>query len=156
MIQRIQTLYLVAIVALMTTALLTPLAYFVAGTNVYELFAFELVAESGDGASAQSTLYMGVIVALATLIPLVTIFLYKNRLLQIRLCAVELVLLVGAQTFMGIYYYLSNRMFSALEFHTQGFRIAIIFPLVALILDYLALRAIFKDEMLVRSLDRIR
>ena len=43
-----------------------------------------------------------------------------------------------------------------MEFHTQGFRIAIIFPLVALILDYLALRAIFKDETLVRSLDRIR
>ena len=60
------------------------------------------------------------------------------------------------QIFMAIYYYLSNRMFSMMEFHTQGFRIAIIFPIVALILDYLALRAIFKDETLVRSLDRIR
>ena len=156
MIQRIQTLYLVAIVALMLTALLTPLAYFAAGSNIYELFAFELVSQSGSDASAQSTMYMGIIVALATIVPLVTIFLYKNRMLQIRLCAVELVLLVGAQIFMAIYYYLSNRMFDQLEFHTQGFRIAIIFPLVALILDYLALRAIFKDEMLVRSLDRIR
>ena len=45
---------------------------------------------------------------------------------------------------------------SQLEFNTQGFRIAIIFPVVSLILDYLALRAIFHDEMLVRSLDRIR
>jgi hypothetical protein len=34
--------------------------------------------------------------------------------------------------------------------------IAIIFPVIAIILDYLALRAIFKDEMLVKSLDRIR
>ena len=101
-------------------------------------------------------MYMGVVVALATIIPLITIFLYKNRMLQIRLCAVELVLLLGAQIFMALYYYLSNRMFEQLEFHTQGIRIAIIFPLVAIILDYLALRAIFKDEMLVRSLDRIR
>lgn len=155
MIQRVQTLYLVGIVALMAAALFTPLAYFAAGTNVYELFAFELASQSGEGAS-QSTMYMGIVVALATIIPLVTIFLFKNRMLQIRLCAVELVLLVGAQIFMAIYYYLSNRMFEQLEFHTQGFRIAIIFPLVALILDYLALRAIFKDEMLVRSLDRIR
>ena len=106
MIQRIQTLYLVAIVALMITALLTPLAYFAAGSNIYELFAFELVSQSGDDASAQSTMYMGIIVALATIVPLVTIFLYKNRMLQIRLCAVELVLLVGAQIFMAIYYVL--------------------------------------------------
>lgn len=155
MIQRIQSLYLVAVVALMATALLTPLAYFAAGSNVYELFAFELVNQTNDAAS-QSTIYMGVIVALATIIPLITIFLYKNRMLQIRLCAVEFVLLLGAQIFMALYYYLGNRMFEQLEFHTQGIRIAIIFPLVAIILDYLALRAIFKDEMLVRSLDRIR
>lgn len=155
MIQRIQSLYLVAVVALMATALLTPLAYFAAGSNVYELFAFELVSQA-DAAASQSTMYMGVVVALATIIPLITIFLYKNRMLQIRLCAVELVLLLGAQIFMALYYYLGNRMFEQLEFHTQGIRIAIIFPLVAIILDYLALRAIFKDEMLVRSLDRIR
>lgn len=155
MIQRIQTLYLLGIVALMIAALFTPLAYFVAGTEVYELFAFSLRPE-GAVEAGQSTMYMGIIVALATLLPLVTIFLYKNRMLQIRLCAVELVLLAGAEIFMAIYYYLSNRMFSMMEFHTQGFRIAIIFPIVALILDYLALRAIFKDEMLVRSLDRIR
>ncbi|MBQ4532035.1 MAG: DUF4293 domain-containing protein [Alistipes sp.] len=155
MIQRVQTLYLLGIVALMVAALFTPLAYFVAGTEVYELFAFSLKAE-GAVQAGQSTMYMGVIVALATLLPLVTIFCFKNRMLQIRLCAVELVLLAGAEIFMAIYYYLSNRMFSMMEFHTQGFRIAIIFPIVALILDYLALRAIFKDEMLVRSLDRIR
>ena len=156
MIQRVQTLYLVGIVALMAAALFTPLAYFAAGTNVYELFAFELTSQSAGEGASQSTMYRGIVVALATIVPLVTIFLFKNRMLQIRLCAVELVLLVGAQIFMALYYYLSNRMFEQLEFHTQGFRIAIIFPLVALILDYLALRAIFKDEMLVRSLDRIR
>ena len=155
MLQRIQTLYLLGIVALMVAALFTPLAYFVAGTEVYELFAFSLKAE-GATEAGQSTMYMGVIVALAILLPLVTIFCFKNRMLQIRLCAVELVLLAGAEIFMAIYYYLSNRMFSMMEFHTQGFRIAIIFPIVALILDYLALRAIFKDETLVRSLDRIR
>jgi cell shape-determining protein MreD len=99
---------------------------------------------------------MGVIVALAAIVPLVTIFCFKNRKLQIRLCAVELVLLVGSVIFMAIYYYLGSRMFSQLEFSMQGFRIAIIFPVVSLILDYLALRAIFHDEMLVRSLDRIR
>lgn len=152
MIQRIQTLYLLAIAALMATAVFTPLAYFVAGADEYLLYAFSLKG----GETTYSTLYMGIVVALAAIIPFVTIFLYKNRMLQIRLCAVELVLLVGSVIFMAIYYYLGGRMFSQLEFNTQGFRIAIIFPVVSLILDYLAMRAIFHDEMLVRSLNRIR
>ncbi len=152
MIQRIQSLYLLAIAALMAAAVFTPLAYFVAGVEEFELYAFALKNEN----SSHSTMYMGIIVALAAILPFVTIFLFKNRLLQIRLCAVELVLLLGSIIFMAIYYYLSNRMFSQMEFHAQGFRIAIVFPLVALILDYLAIRAIFHDEMLVRSLDRIR
>ena len=152
MIQRIQTLYLLAVAALMAAAVFTPLAYFAAGVEEYKLFAFALKSATAE----YSTIYMGVIVALAAIVPLVNIFLFKNRLLQIRLCAVELVLLVGSTVFMALYYFLSNRMFSQLEFSAHGMHIAIIFPAIAIILDYLALRAIFKDEMLVKSLDHIR
>lgn len=152
MIQRIQTLYLLAVAALMVAAVFTPLAYFAAGVEEYKLFAFALKSATAE----YSTIYMGVIVALAAIVPLVNIFLFKNRLLQIRLCAVELVLLLGSAVFMALYYFLSNRMFSQLEFSAHGMHIAIIFPIIAIILDYLALRAIYKDEMLVKSLDRIR
>ena len=152
MIQRIQTLYLLAVAALMAVATFTPLAYFVAGSEEYLLHAFALKSAT----SSHPTIYMGILVALSAIIPLVNVFLFKNRLLQIRLCAVELMLLVGSAIFMAIYYFLSNRMFSQLEFSAHGFHIAIIFPLIALVLDYLAMRAIFRDEMLVKSLDRIR
>lgn len=152
MIQRIQTLYLFAVAALMATALFTPLANFMAGAEEYKLYAYALKGIE----QSYSAIYMGIIVALAAIVPLVNIFLYKKRLLQIRLCAVEIVLLLGSIVFMAIYYYLSNRMFTELEFHAQSLRIAAIFPLVSLILTYMASRAIFKDEMLVRSLDRIR
>lgn len=152
MIQRIQSLYLLAVAALMATAVFTPLATFLAGVEEYELFAFALKGPE----QSFPTVYMGVIIALSALLPLITIFMYKKRLLQIRLCAVEIVLLLGVIAFMIIYYCLSNRMFSDLEFYAQSIRIAMIFPLVSLILVYMAARAIFKDEMLVRSLDRIR
>lgn len=152
MIQRIQSLYLLAVAAMMATAVFTPLAAFLAGAEEFKLYAFAL-----KGAEQSfPTVYMGIVVALAAIVPLVTIFMYKKRLLQIRMCAVEIVLLLGAIAFMAIYYYLSGRMFSELEFHAQSFRIAMVFPLVSLILVYMAARAIFKDEMLVRSLDRIR
>lgn len=152
MIQRIQSLYLLAIVALMAATIFTPMAYFAAGVEEYKLFAFALKGAQNE----YPTTYMGIVIALAAILPLVIIFCYKNRLLQIRLCAAEMALLLGSAVFMGIYYFLSNRMFSELQFSAHGFHIAIVFPLVALILDYLALRAIFHDEMLVRSLDRIR
>ena len=100
MIQRIQSLYLLAVAALMATAVFTPLAYFVAGAEEYLLYAFSLKG----GEASYSTIYMGVIVALAAIVPFVTIFCFKNRKLQIRLCAVELVLLVGSVIFMAIYY----------------------------------------------------
>ena len=81
MIQRIQTLYLFATAALMVTALLTPLAYFAAGTDEYTLRAFSL----SGGEMSQSTIYMGIVMALAAAVPLVNIFLFKRRMLQIIL-----------------------------------------------------------------------
>jgi hypothetical protein len=93
---------------------------------------------------------------LTAIVPLVTLFLFKKRLLQIRLCAVNIVLLLGTLIFIAIYYYLGSRFFAEFSYEVRGFKIAAIFPLLSLVLTYLAARAIFKDEMLVRSLDRIR
>ena len=42
MIQRIQSLYLLAVTALMAAATFTPLAYFVGGTEEHKLYAFAL------------------------------------------------------------------------------------------------------------------
>ena len=104
----------------------------------------------------QQTLYLGILAALSCLLGAVAIFLYKRRLLQLRLCIVQMVLLVGVEVMMAVYYFLSYRFFAAYEFHAQHMRVAIVFPLICLVLDYLAARAIFRDEVLVRSLDRIR
>lgn len=154
MIQRIQTIYLLVVTALMAVTLFAPLAWFAADAGQFTLRAF--VLESADGVAVQSTVYMGVLLALACVLPFVTIFLFKRRQLQIRLCVVEMVLLVGAAVMEGVYYFLSWRVFSDLAFHTQGFKPAIALPLVCLLFAYLAARAIFRDELLVRAADRIR
>lgn len=154
MIQRIQTIYLLVITALMAVTLFTPLAWFASDAGEFRLFAFAL--KGAEGETVQATLYMGVLLALASALPLVTIFLFKRRLLQIRLCVVEMVLLVGALAMEAVYYFLSWRVFSDMTFHTQGFRPAIALPLVCLLFAYLAARAIFRDELMVRAADRIR
>lgn len=154
MIQRIQTLYLLLIVALTAVTLFAPLAWFGNDAGEFTLYAFSL--KDGAGEAVQSAIYMGVLLAMACALPLLTIFLFRRRMLQLRLCVVELVLLAGAATMEAVYYFLSYRVFSVAEFHTQGFRPAIALPLVCMLFAYLAARAIFRDELLVRSLDRIR
>ena len=153
MIQRIQTLYLLIATVLMAVTLFCPIATFYAGDTTYTLEAFSL---SGGGES-QSTIWMGIILVVGAFLPLVTIFLFKRRQLQIRLCGAEMVVLLGAIAFIAIYYWLS--VFNALdgvEIDHRQFSWAAPMPLVSMVLTYLAGRAIFKDEMLVRSLDRIR
>ncbi|MBR3826310.1 MAG: DUF4293 domain-containing protein [Alistipes sp.] len=154
MIQRIQTLYLVVITSLMAITLFAPIATFTVATgDVYTLSAFEL----SNGQQSQSTIWMGILLVLATVLPLVTIFLFKNRQLQLRLCGAEVVLLIGAIVFVGIYYWLSGA--NALEnvgVEHRSFGWAAIMPLLSLVMAFLAARSIFKDEVLVRSLDRIR
>lgn len=154
MIQRIQTLYLLVLTALMAVTLFAPLAWFADEAGEFSLYAFAL--KTADGQSVQPTVYMGIVLALATVLPLVTIFLFKRRLLQIRLCVVEMVLLLGAAVMEGVYYFLSWRVFADLTIHMQGFKPSIALPLVGLLFAYLAVRAIFRDELLVRAADRIR
>lgn len=145
---------MLVISALMAVTLFAGLAWFAGDAGEFGLYAFGL--KTTDGAVVQSTLYMGVLLALACALPLVTIFLFRRRLLQLRLCVVEMVLLLGSAIMEGVYYFLSWRVFSDQTFHTQGFRPAIVLPLVCLLFAYLAARAIFRDELLVRAADRIR
>jgi uncharacterized membrane protein len=152
MIQRIQSLYLLLATAIMSLTLFLPIATFVVDGNTFELTAFTLTC----GDVSRSTVWLGILLVLATVLPFITIFLFKRRTLQVRLCAVEIVLLLGALIFTALYYWLTSRLFEGMTIHHRQFGWAAPLPIIALVLSYLASRAIFKDEVLVRSLDRIR
>ena len=154
MIQRIQTIYLLLAAALTACTTFFSLGTFSTGTEEFTLRAFGL--KDAEGATVQSTIYMGILLTLALAVAVVTIFLFKRRLLQIRMCVVEMILLVGAQAMTVIYYYLSCRVFSSVEFQAHSLKLPLVFPAIALIFTFLAARAIFRDEILVRSVDRIR
>ena len=155
MIQRIQTLYLLLATVLMSLTLFLPLATIWEGGNEMVVKAF--FADGEMGFKAPLPIYMGIVLTAATLLPLVTIFLFKKRLVQIRLCVSAIVLLLGSAGFIALYCYrlcdVLSEMFTNLNF-TLGF--ASLIPVVAIIPVVLAIRGIAKDEALVRSLDRIR
>lgn len=154
MIQRIQTIYLLLVTAMMAVTLFMPLALFSADGEEYRLFAFALKDAAGE--VAQPAIYMGIVLALACVLPFITIFLFKRRLLQLRLCVAEMILLGGSVVMEAVYYFLGCRFFAEFPFYSQSLRPSAVLPLICLVFAYLATRAIFHDELLVRAADRIR
>lgn len=154
MIQRIQSLYLLVSTILMGLTFFAPVASFtVASGDIYTLTTFSL----SSAEVSQSTIWMGILMVIATVLPLVTIFLFKHRMLQVRLCAVEIVLLLGCIAFEAIYFWLSGaNALEELVVEHRHLGWAAIMPIVSLVFTALAARATFKDEITVRSFDRIR
>jgi len=93
--------------------------------------------------------------ALSTLLPLITIGLFKNRPLQMRIA--RLAYLVNLSFVVYLFFAIdaiNERLYnSGLEIlHHAGFYM----PVIAIGFCFLAVRGIKKDEALVKSLDRIR
>lgn len=172
MIQRIQTLYLFVVVVLFATMVATPLLDFkinnvkldvenkeqakpdvkvTKDVKVYQMTYKGIVdKESGDMLISTSLVTMYEIVV--AVIALITIFLFKNRGSQIKLTIFNMVLQVGFYVVIAIYMYTAYK-YANTDF---DFHLPIVFPLISLILSYLAFRAIVKDDLLVKSLGRVR
>ncbi|MDD4488967.1 MAG: DUF4293 domain-containing protein [Paludibacter sp.] len=155
MIQRIQTLYLFLIVILGIITLFSP----VAGLQnteqgaIYEMSYRGLFEKTVSGDTMLANTWM--LTALMALVPIlsfITIFLFKKRLLQIRLIIFNMVLMAGFYGLMFIYLWQYGKVLEASLF----MEIPAAFPLISIILSIMAIRAIGKDEALIKSLNRIR
>jgi len=152
MIQRIQTVYLLLITLLMGSMFFYPYAELLAQDNQIYSYSFNGLFLDGSEPVYFLTLPPAILLSIIVLISFGTIFIFKNRILQIRLSAINLMLMIG---YVGLnYYYIKS--FSNQLTGVISYNIIVIFPLISAILGYLAIRAIGKDEALVRSLDRIR
>ena len=91
--------------------------------------------------------------AIIPLIAFVTIWLYHKRMLQIRLTILNILLMIGYYAVLGVGIWSITAKYNPEDFHPQ---IAIVFPLINIILSWLAIRGIGKDEAKVRAADRLR
>jgi hypothetical protein len=139
MIQRIQTLYLFIVIVLQSVLLSTGIAKY--------------ITLSGDK-MPYKTMDLPLLAALTSftaLIPAISLFLYRKRILQMRFNIFNSILLFALQGF-TVYYIVS--------FSGQGtsfvFTVQSVFPVISLILSVLAIRNILKDELLIKSLHRLR
>ena len=150
MIQRIQTLYLLAVVALGIALVWLPVVQLVTPEEATELQIWELSALGG--APIQGVWGLLVTTALIPLLALIDIFLYKKRLLQARLNIFSVMLCLGYYGVLAIYIWLA-KMSLGVDWHILPWAS---FPLVCMVLTLMATRRILKDEALVRAADRIR
>jgi len=153
MIQRIQTLYLFLALVAMGLMFFFPFAEILSGEGLIYIFKFDgLYASNGVSVYVQTIppiILLGVILG----ITLVSIFLYKKRIIQMRLNFINMILMLG---YAGLIYYYIYHFSEQLESVAVSYEFYDSFPFVAAIFTYLAIRAIGKDEALVRSIDRIR
>ena len=153
MIQRIQTIYLfVASILLLITSLL-PISYIIDSTQHVVITIYALKVEINNSISTtKSVLTTGILMYLAIIFSFLTIFLYKNRKLQILISSLLMVISFLICNLIVVNSYILVPSTQAV----MSFNYIAIFPLIYLILFFLAYRAIKKDDKLVKSLDRIR
>ena len=143
MIQRIQTVYLLVVAILMVVMMSLPVGSFVAADYTATVFNnLSLVAP--DGTADYAPWAMFAILMVSAVVTLGTIFLYKKRMLQIRL------------TIFKYYGTLVTFVFMLKGENSFTPSWTVILPLISIILDWLAIRAIGKDEMLVKAYERLR
>ncbi len=155
MIQRIQTLYLLIVVILSSVTLFSPLVeFFDSATAISYVMNYKGIYQIQEtGNLFRNDVWMLTLLsAIIPLITLATIFLFKNRILQLRLTFFNTVLMAGWYAMLFIYIWFAKANLNA----DWTLEIVTAFPLINIILNLLAIRGIGKDEALVKSLNRIR
>ncbi|MBF6627923.1 MAG: DUF4293 domain-containing protein [Proteiniphilum sp.] len=150
MLQRIQTLFLLFAAAAMLVASVTPLAIFMFNSDrvLFEAMGIYLNDTLND-----STWGLFVVGIISSVLALITVFLYKQRMLQIRISIFNIVVMIGFYLYFGFILY---KIYPVENLQFQKVGIGIIMPFIAIILTILAIRKIGADEALVRSLQRLR
>ena len=147
MIQRIQSVYLLISAILTGFLFKLELAELVAANEIYLFVASGIY-------KAETQIFSGlpllIMLAIIVVLHLVIIFSYKKRIRQMRMTVFTIVLLLGL---FGLILFFAYTSFAGAQ---VAYKIPVAFPLAAAILDFLAIRAIGKDEALIRSLNRIR
>ena len=149
MIQRIQSVYLLVVTILMIICMCNPVGSIIASTNEISEFG-NLCITLPDGTKDYAPWALFAILIVVAILSFVTIFLFKKRMLQIRLTIFSSIMLIG--------YYLALVALALMLAEGTSFTPSwtICLPFVAIVLNWLAIRGIGADEALVKAYDRLR
>jgi len=152
MIQRIQSVYLLLVTVLLVVAMCMPMGYFIGMDGVTASTFKSLGMYMTDG-NFRSTWGLFGILLLSAVIVFGSIFLFRNRMLQIRMTIFSSVLLIGFYIAFIVFVFMLKESTETVSFRLGW---ALCLPAISIILNYLAFRAIYKDELMVKAADRLR
>ncbi|CCZ06495.1 MULTISPECIES: DUF4293 domain-containing protein [Culturomica] len=157
MIQRIQTVFL------LLTVIVTGLLFYMPvitlnmpgatpeQTDIFQFYTTKYIQAGTPPVFIEFNWFSMVLNILITGLAFLSIFLYKKRFLQLRLCLVNIILMLGIIILVSVQAYNITKPDG--EWHLN---LAFAFPIIGIILTWLALRGIVKDIALLKSYDRIR
>jgi hypothetical protein len=155
MLQRIQSVYLFLAALAIFALYLFPLAHNVYINNIPSTIKITGIYQDVNGQQAHTQIFVALtaVTAIIALIPIVVIFLYKNRKQQIAFCYSAILVVIGYS------YWLAQTVKGATDGATlnlENFGIGILLSSISIVLLIAAAKAIQRDEKLVKSVDRLR
>ena len=153
MIQRIQSIYLLMVATLNGLLFIFPLNEIISNNHILSISVMGVFEITGEQSVLIADLYPLLVINLvAILLAFVSIFLFKNRKMQMRLTVYNSIVNLSILTLALFYTY----QIATIHNISLGFSVGLIFPLISAFFSYLAFRAIQKDDNLIKSIDRIR
>ena len=153
MIQRIQSVFMAISIALIIAAFFIPLGYFSDTAESLTMTAYGVKDAAGTSMAGVNTYWFIIPLTLALAVTIKALFGYKSRVSQLRDLRLSFVALAFSFLLMAFYV---NSAQGAIVAKVFSMGIGFFMPFGALIFNWLAARAIRKDEALIKSVDRIR
>jgi FtsH-binding integral membrane protein len=155
MIQRIQTVYLLVANIILLWLFKAPIAQLELNNSQFLLFFHNRIEPVSAESQIEpiSTWPVSLLLLIIISIGLFVIFQFKNRIRQIRLCIFSILLQFGL---VGLIYYFTKFTLRQLGGIESVFLWPVVIPFISIVLTYLALKGIQKDELLIKSIDRFR
>ncbi|MCG9912033.1 MAG: DUF4293 domain-containing protein [Flavobacteriales bacterium] len=159
MIQRIQTVYFIVAAFIQTLLIWIPYGFYSLESSYVKMTLLGGQWHKPEGVSFISPdVAVALTGAFVILCSFASLLLYKNRKLQMKigwLCI--LVAVLETLLMVNVLFNGQGKIFTELSYVLSPLKsIGLIFPVLAAVSLFLAIRAIKKDENLVRSIDRIR
>jgi FtsH-binding integral membrane protein len=157
MIQRIQSIYLLLAGLVIFALFLFPVAHNVYAGGVLTtikvtgLYMYSGLNPEQHRMEAFTGLTIGTVIV--GLLPFILIFLYKNRKQQIMYCYLYMLVIIGYSFWMV---QTVKSVTGGLSLDTNNFGIGALFSSISIVLTILAVKAIQRDEKLIKSADRLR
>ena len=148
MIQRKQTLFLLAVVFIAIAQFFIPFQTLTFEDKTWQICLMPGCSADIIGANIYVAMSLNIIVLLLSG---ALIFLYKNRVLQYKLANLLMVFNIFIVGLFFIFSYIKEGTPGTISYQFGSF-----LPLVSAVFAFLAAHSIKKDEQLVRSADRIR